>query len=85
MTSIVEGGISNVSEWRLLEDGLWFGRRLALSKFLRIFLHSDRLNSVPSYRRFDAGFVPFDKLLDVFWYLSQLKIAATAQFVGNIN
>jgi hypothetical protein len=28
--------------------------------------------------------VPFDKLLDVFWYLSQLKIAATAQFGGNI-
>lgn len=33
----------------------------------------------------DAGFVPYDKLLDVFWDLSQLNIAATAQFVGNTN
>jgi hypothetical protein len=29
--------------------------------------------------------VLFDKLLDVFRYLPQLKIAGTAQFVGNIG
>ena len=29
--------------------------------------------------------MPFDKLLDVFWHFSQLKVAATAQFVGNIS
>jgi hypothetical protein len=31
-----------------------------------------------------VGLVPFDKLLDVFWYLSQLKIAAPPDFMGNI-
>jgi hypothetical protein len=57
----------------------------SVSALLQPILHARPFSVSTQLVLFSPGFVLFDKLLDVFRQISQLKIAATAQFGSNIG